>query len=36
VEWIPRSVVIDKQGIVRYNGHPMELEADFIGTLIEE
>jgi peroxiredoxin len=36
VEWIPRSIVIDKQGIIRYNGHPMELEASFIATLIGE
>lgn len=36
VEWIPRSIVIDKQGIVRYNGHPMELEASFIDALVSE
>lgn len=36
VDWIPRSVVVDKTGIVRYNGHPMDLEADFIETLLAE
>jgi len=36
VTWIPRSIVIDKQGIVRYNGHPMELEASVIAALLDE
>lgn len=36
VDWIPRSVVVDKTGIVRYNGHPMDLDADFIETLLAE
>ncbi|MCX6094897.1 MAG: redoxin domain-containing protein [Candidatus Bipolaricaulota bacterium] len=36
VDWIPRSVVVDKTGTVRYNGHPMDLEADLIETLLAE
>ena len=36
VAWIPRSVVIDKQGIIRYNGHPMQLDAGFLDALIRE
>lgn len=36
VDWIPRSVVVDRTGIVRYNGHPMDLEADFIEMLLAE
>jgi thiol-disulfide isomerase/thioredoxin len=36
VDWIPRSVVVDRGGIVRYNGHPMELEARFLEVLLAE
>lgn len=36
VTWIPRSVVVDKQGIVRYNGLPTELEASVIAALLAE
>jgi thiol-disulfide isomerase/thioredoxin len=36
VDWIPRSVVVDRTGIVRYNGHPMDLEADVIEALLAE
>jgi len=36
VDWIPRSVVVDRGGIVRYNGHPMELEAGFLEVLLAE
>jgi thiol-disulfide isomerase/thioredoxin len=36
VDWIPRSVVVDRGGTVRYNGHPMELEAGFLEVLLAE
>jgi len=36
IDWIPRSVVVDKQGVVRYNGHAMDLKADFIANLLAE
>jgi peroxiredoxin len=36
VDWIPRSVVVDKGGIVRYNGHPIDLEAAFVEALLAE
>jgi thiol-disulfide isomerase/thioredoxin len=36
VDWIPRSIVIDKVGIVRYNGHPIDLEGSFLETLLAE
>jgi len=36
VEWIPRSIVVDKEGIIRYNGHPMDLAAGFIASLLAE
>jgi peroxiredoxin len=34
VDWIPRSIVVDKAGIVRYNGHPIDLGATFVETLL--
>jgi hypothetical protein len=36
VDWIPRSIVVDKGGIVRYNGHPIDLEGSFLETLLAE
>jgi thiol-disulfide isomerase/thioredoxin len=36
VDWIPRSIVVDREGIVRYNGHPMDLEATFVEALLAE
>ena len=36
VDWIPRSVVDDKTGIVRYNGYPTDVKADFIEALLSE
>jgi len=36
VDWIPRSIVVDKSGIVRYNGHPMDLVGSFLETLLAE
>ena len=36
VAWIPRSIVIDTRGIVRYNGHPMSLSASVIEALLPE
>jgi thiol-disulfide isomerase/thioredoxin len=36
VDWIPRSILVDRTGIVRYNGHPMDLEAAFVETLLAE
>jgi thiol-disulfide isomerase/thioredoxin len=36
VDWIPRSIVVDRGGIVRYNGHPMDLEGALIETLLAE
>jgi thiol-disulfide isomerase/thioredoxin len=36
VDWIPRSIVVDSEGIVRYNGHPMDLEATFVEALVAE
>jgi len=36
VDWIPRSIVVDKLGIVRYNGHPMDLTASFLEALLAE
>ncbi|MFC2077760.1 redoxin domain-containing protein [Candidatus Bipolaricaulota bacterium] len=36
VGWIPRTIVIDKQGIVRFNGHPVTLQSAFLATLIAE
>ena len=36
IDWIPRSVVVDRQGVIRYNGHAMDLEADFIAGLMAE
>jgi peroxiredoxin len=36
VDWIPRSIVVDKAGIVRYNGHPTYLMGSFLETLLAE
>jgi peroxiredoxin len=36
VDWIPRSIIVDRTGIVRYNGHPMDLAAEFLETLLDE
>ncbi len=36
VDWIPRSVIVDRTGIVRYNGHPMDLTAAFVEALLAE
>jgi len=36
VDWIPRSVVVDRVGIVRFNGHPTKLESGFIQELLAE
>jgi peroxiredoxin len=36
VDWIPRSIIVDRTGIVRYNGHPMDLEAAFVEALLAE
>jgi thiol-disulfide isomerase/thioredoxin len=36
VAWIPRSIVVDTQGIVRYNGHPMSLTSSVIEALLPE
>ncbi|MDD5220423.1 MAG: redoxin domain-containing protein [Candidatus Bipolaricaulis sp.] len=36
VDWIPRSVVVDKSGIVRYNGYPTDVKAEFIEALLSE
>lgn len=34
VDWIPRSIVVDRTGIVRYNGHPMDLTAEFVEAVL--
>lgn len=36
VNSIPRSLLIDKTGAVRYNGHPMEIPAGLIDKLLAE
>lgn len=36
VDWIPRSIIVDRAGIVRYNGHPMDLTAGFVEALLAE
>jgi len=36
VAWVPRSIVVDRAGIVRYNGHPMDLGASVIAGLLAE
>lgn len=36
VDWIPRSVMVDRTGIVRYNGHPVDLTAAFVEALLAE
>ena len=36
MDWIPRSIIVDQTGMVRYNGHPMDLTAGFLETLLTE
>lgn len=36
VDWIPRSIIVDRTGIVRYNGHPMDLTAAFVEAILAE
>jgi hypothetical protein len=36
VNSIPRSIILDKKGQVKYNGHPMEIPAGLIDRLLAE
>ncbi len=36
VDSIPRSIIVDRDGIVRYNDHPADLDAGFIETILAE
>ena len=36
VDWIPRSIVVDRAGTVRFNEHPTKLEGGFIEQLLVE
>ncbi|MEW5826234.1 MAG: redoxin domain-containing protein [Candidatus Bipolaricaulota bacterium] len=34
VDWIPRTILVDRAGIVRYNGHPMDLTESLVETVL--
>lgn len=34
VDWIPRTILVDRAGIVRYNGHPMDLTEAFVEAIL--
>jgi thiol-disulfide isomerase/thioredoxin len=36
VDSIPRSIILDKQGKVRYNGHPMQVPKTLLDELLAE
>ena len=36
VDWIPRSIVIDWTGVIRYNGHPSDLAPSFLEAVLAE
>jgi len=36
VDWIPRSIVIDRTGVIRYNGHPSDLAPSFLEAVLAE
>lgn len=36
VDWIPRAIVIDRTGIIRYNGQPNNLAPSFVEALLFE
>jgi len=36
VDWIPRAIVIDQTGVIRYNGQPNDLVPSFVEALLFE